>query len=83
MRIFLGNQDQIQSLPVVRGRDPLEEDFSAGMEKVGIDPSSPGVQRFGEGHRPVHVLHHLAALLDVVPAAAKKPTRSEFRVSAI
>lgn len=56
----------------MRGRDALEEDLGVGVDKVGVDPPGPGVQRLGERLRAVHVLHHRAAHLDVVPAAQKR-----------
>lgn len=54
----------------MRGGDALEEDSGVGLEEVSVDPSSPGVERLAERLRPVHVLHHRVALLDVVPSAA-------------
>jgi len=55
----------------VIGRVSLEEDSGTGLGEVGVDPSSPGLQRLGEGLGPVHVLHGRVAVLDVVPTAPK------------
>jgi hypothetical protein len=54
-------------LLVVGRRDSLEVDLGPGGVDAGVDPPGPCGHPLGEGREPVHVLHHLPSVLDVVP----------------